>query len=55
METATTRARMRHPAVITPGAMRASQALGQSVKDHGVPQRTLDLVRLAQRDHQAAR
>ncbi|HKA50372.1 MAG TPA: carboxymuconolactone decarboxylase family protein [Candidatus Dormibacteraeota bacterium] len=46
MATATTQARMKSPAVITPGAMQALLALGESAKNRGVPQRTLDLVHL---------
>jgi AhpD family alkylhydroperoxidase len=39
-------ARMRHPAMIVPGAIEALQALGTSLKKSGVPWQTLELVHL---------
>jgi AhpD family alkylhydroperoxidase len=42
----TIQARMRHPAMIVPGAMQALQALGISEKKGGVPPTTLDLIHL---------
>jgi AhpD family alkylhydroperoxidase len=39
-------ARMKNPAVIIPDAMTAIRALNESVKQGGVPARTLDLVHL---------
>jgi AhpD family alkylhydroperoxidase len=39
-------ARMRHPAIIVPGAMEALQALGTSLKKSRVPWQTLELVHL---------
>ena|SRR5487761_57373 len=38
--------RMKNPAMIVPEAMQSLQALGKSVKQSGVPRRTLDLVHL---------
>src|SRR5262245_55155627 len=42
----TLQARMRHPAMIVPGAMQALQALGISEKKGGVPLTTLELIHL---------
>jgi AhpD family alkylhydroperoxidase len=39
-------ARMKNPAVVVPGAMRALQALAASVEKGGVSKRTLDLVHM---------
>ncbi|MCP3097998.1 carboxymuconolactone decarboxylase family protein [Myxococcus sp. K15C18031901] len=39
-------ARMKHPAMLIPDTMKALQALGASVAQGGVPQRTLELVNL---------
>jgi AhpD family alkylhydroperoxidase len=39
-------ARMKHPAMIIPDAMKALLALGASTKDAGMPTKTLDLVYL---------
>lgn len=39
-------ARMQHPAMITPGAMEALQALAKAAEQGGVPKKTLDLVHL---------
>jgi AhpD family alkylhydroperoxidase len=39
-------ARMAHPAMTIPGAMKALQALGNSAKGAGVPDETLELVHL---------
>jgi AhpD family alkylhydroperoxidase len=39
-------ARMKHPAMIVPGAMQALQALGAAAEKGGVPSRTLGLVHL---------
>ena len=38
--------RMEHPAMIVPEAMQALQALGKSVRNSGLPPRTLELVHL---------
>jgi AhpD family alkylhydroperoxidase len=46
MEAATIQARMDHPAMIVPDAMRALQTLGKSVQKSGLPARTRDLVYL---------
>ncbi len=39
-------ARMKHPAMIIPGAMEALQALAKAAERGGVPRKTLDLVHL---------
>jgi len=39
-------ARMKHPAMIIPGAMDALQSLVQAAELGGVPKRTIDLVHL---------
>ena len=39
-------ARMKHPAMIIPGAMEALQALSKAAEKAGVPKRTLDLIHL---------
>ena len=39
-------ARMKHPAMIIPGAMEALQALSKAAEKGGVPKRTLELVHL---------
>ena len=39
-------ARMKHPAMILPGAMEALQSLAKAAEQGGVPKRTLDLVHL---------
>jgi AhpD family alkylhydroperoxidase len=39
-------ARMKHPAMIIPGAMEALQAFGKSAEQGGVPEKTLALVHL---------
>jgi AhpD family alkylhydroperoxidase len=39
-------ARMKHPTMITPGAMEALQALAKAAEQGGVPKKTLDLVHL---------
>ena|SRR5579872_4374836 len=39
-------ARMKHPAMVIPDAMKAPLALGASLKKSGVPSKTLDLVNL---------
>lgn len=38
--------RMNHPVMVLPEAMKALLALGATIKDRGVPERTLDLVLL---------
>ena len=39
-------ARMKHPVIIVPDAMKALQALAASTRKNGVPERTLELVNL---------